>query len=132
MKTASATRSRCSTRATGLSSTAPRGTLFVDRQGYKLLPEKVPGNDLTEVEVKSFNNSNIAHWRNFLDCIRTRQRPICDIEICQRSTTACLLGNVALRSKLRIDWDEKNWTTTQESARTLLRREARDPWKIVV
>ena len=64
--------------------------------------------------------------------MRTRERPASDIEICQRSTTACLLGNVALRSKLRIDWDEANWTTVQPAARGLLRREARDPWKIVV
>ncbi len=109
-----------------------RGTLFVDRGGYHLIPEDKEDNDLAEVEVKRFNQSNAAHWRNFLECIRTRQRPISDIETCQRTTTSCLLGNVALRSKLRIDWDEKNWTTLQAEARKFLRREERDPWKIVV
>jgi len=107
-----------------------KGTLFVDRSGYQLFPEK--GSALTELEVKSSNNANDSHWKNFLECIRTRQRPISYIEVCQRSTTACLLGNVALRSKLRLDWDSKRWTTQQAEARRLLAKEDRKPWRIVV
>ena len=107
-----------------------KGTLFVDRAGYHLVPEK--GAALTEVEVKSSNNSNDSHWKNFLECIRTRQRPASDVEICQRSTTACLLGNVALRSKLRLDWDSKRWTTQQSEARRFLSKEDRKPWRIAV
>ncbi|MEP7363360.1 MAG: Gfo/Idh/MocA family oxidoreductase [Acidobacteriota bacterium] len=107
-----------------------KGTLFVDRSGYQLFPEK--GSTLTELEVKSSNNANDSHWKNFLECIRTRQRPISDVEVCQRSTTACLLGNVALRSKLRLDWDSKRWTTQQAEARHFLSKEDRKPWRIVV
>ncbi len=113
-----------------------RGTLFVDRSGYQLVPEKSKDkrrqNDLAAVSVRRFNSSNLAHWKNFLHCIRTRERPISDIEKVRRSTTTCLLGNVALRSKLRIDWDEKNWTTKQEAARHFLSRKPRSPWEIVV
>jgi len=43
-----------------------------------------------------------------------------------------LLGNVALRSKLRIDWDEKTETTAQAAARQYLHREYRAPWKLEV
>ena len=107
-----------------------RATLFVDRGGYKLAPER--GSYLAEVEVQRFNNGNMAHWENFIECIRTRQRPISDIETCQRSTTTCLLGNVALRSRLRVDWDSQRWTTEQPEARKFLSYPARDPWKIVV
>jgi predicted dehydrogenase len=107
-----------------------KGTLFVDRSLYKLVPAK--GSTLEEVEVKSTNNSNMAHWANFLECIRTRARPNSDIELCQKSTTACLLGNVALRSKLRIDWDSRRWTTVQSEARRFLSREERKPWQLKV
>jgi predicted dehydrogenase len=105
-----------------------RATLFVDRRNYKVVPEK--GADIQEVEVQRFNNSNAAHWENFLQCMKTRERPISDIETCQRSSTTCLLGNVAFRSKLRLDWDSGKWTTVQADARKYLSREARDPWKI--
>jgi len=108
------------------------GTLFVSRRGYHLVPENPETNDVSEVEVKAFNDSNFSHWKNFFECMRTRERPISDIEKCNHTTTTCLLGNVALRSKLRLDWDADQWTTAQEEARGLLRREARAPWKIEV
>lgn len=107
-----------------------RGTLFVDRSGYRLVPEK--GSDLVEVEVGRFNNMNLAHWENFIDSIRTRRRPVSDVETCQRSTTTCILGNIALRGRMRVDWDAAQWTTLQTELRPLLARPARDPWKIVV
>ena len=47
-----------------------KGTLFVDRASYVLLPEK--GSSLTETTVLSSNNHGRDHWRNFLDCIKTR------------------------------------------------------------
>jgi len=107
-----------------------KATLFVDRSGYQVVPER--DSEVTAVEVKSSNNSNMAHWANFLECVKTRQRPISDIEKCQRSTTTCLLGNVALRSKLRVDWDGRRWTTVQSEARKYLSREDRKPWRISV
>ena len=107
-----------------------QGTLFVDRSEYRLVPER--GATLQETLVKSSNNSNMAHWANLLECVRTRQKPISDIEVCQRSTTTCLLGNVALRSKLRLDWDAQKWTTVQSEARRFLSRKDRSPWKVSV
>jgi predicted dehydrogenase len=107
-----------------------KGTLFVDRSMYQLVPER--GSALQAVEVKSSNNANLAHWANLLECVKTRQKPISDVSYCNRSTATCLLGNVALRAKMRIDWDEKAWTTAQKSARRFLSREERKPWRIVV
>ncbi len=107
-----------------------KGTLFVDRSLFRFVPQK--GSEFTEREVKQSNNSNMAHWANFLECMKTRQKPISDIEVCQRSTTTCLLGNVALRSKLRVDFDPKKWTAAQPEARKYFSREERKPWRIVV
>ncbi len=106
------------------------GTLHVDRRGYTIYPEK--GSDLLEAKVNSSNNMNYDHWGNFLECIRTRQRPISDIEICHKSTATCLLANVAYRAGMRVDWDSANATVVQAEARKFLSREERDPWKIVV
>jgi predicted dehydrogenase len=106
------------------------GTLHVDRSGYTIYPEK--GSELLEAKVNSSNNMNYDHWGNFLDCIRTRQRPISDIEICHKSTATCLLANVAYRAGIRVDWDSANATTVQPEARKYLSREERDPWKIVI
>jgi predicted dehydrogenase len=107
-----------------------KGTMFLDRGGYKIVPEK--GSDLKESEVKSAGGGNKEHWANFLDCVKTREKPTSDIEKCQHSTTTCLLGNVALRSKLRLDFDARQWTVAQNAAKPFLSREYRDPWKLVV
>jgi hypothetical protein len=75
---------------------------------------------------------NVPHWQNFMDCIKSRQRPISDIETCVRSTTPCLLANLSMRFKTRLDWDEKNWTVLQKDARPYLRARYRKPWKLEV
>jgi predicted dehydrogenase len=107
-----------------------KATLFVDRSGYRILPEK--DSDVQPVEEKSANSMNMAHWANFLECVKSRQKPISDIEIGHRSTSTCLLGNVALRSGSRIDWDSQDESTPQKAARHFLSREYRKPWKLVV
>ncbi len=105
-----------------------KGTLYVDRSLFRLEPEK--DSDLKPLEVKRGIDGHPAHWANFLDCVRTRKRPNSEIETCIRSTTACLLGNVSLRSKLRLDWDDSSKTVRQREAAPLLRRDYRPPWKL--
>ena len=107
-----------------------KGTMFLDRSGYKVVPEK--GSALEASEMKSTQRRESEHWANFLECVKTREKPTSDIEKCLRSTTTCLLGNVALRSRLHLDWDEQKLTIAQPEAKKYLSREDRKPWKIVV
>jgi len=112
-----------------------KGTMFLDRQGYKVVPEmlgKPPVAAMAEAEEKSTDSGNANHWANFLECVKSRQKPISDIETGERSTTTCLLGNVAYRSRLHLDWDAQKWTTRQTEAHKFLTREYRRPWKLVV
>jgi predicted dehydrogenase len=111
------------------------GTLFVDRAGYELVPEKgsALAASLSEAEEeKRGNDAFSAHWQNFVDCIKTRKRPASDIEIGHHSTTTAILGNMAYRSKLRLDWDAEHETTIQPEPRHMLKREYRKPWKLEV
>jgi hypothetical protein len=39
---------------------------------------------------------------------------------------------VALRSRMRLDWDERESTVAQEAARGFLARDYRAPWKLLV
>jgi hypothetical protein len=54
-------------------------------------------------------DTRAAHWKNFVECIRTRARPISEIETCVRSTATCVLANIAMRRGVTLDWDEKAW-----------------------
>ncbi|MBM3500032.1 MAG: Gfo/Idh/MocA family oxidoreductase [Armatimonadetes bacterium] len=45
------------------------------------------------------------HHEDWLNCIRTRERPICDVEIGHRSVTVCHLGNISMRTGRKLHWD---------------------------
>jgi predicted dehydrogenase len=49
------------------------------------------------------------HLKNWLDCIRTRQKAVANEEEGYYSTMACFMGNYAYRTHSRVVWDEK-WT----------------------
>ena len=107
-----------------------RGRLYVNRQMVQVTPEA--GSDLEKTEIRVSNNANAAHWANFIDCIRSRHKPISDIEVCAKTTAACLLGNASYRSRMRLDWDAARQTVVQEDARRYLTYNYRAPWKLEV
>ncbi len=45
--------------------------------------------------------------QNWLDCIRTRQRPVADVEIGHRSVTICHLANITRAVGRPLRWDPK-------------------------
>jgi predicted dehydrogenase len=123
----------------GITFHGTKGTLFVDRSRWEILPEmerpKDSRDEIAQIPAQrgpSGNNSLDAHWVNFVQCMRTRDKPISDIEIGHHSTATCLLANVSLRSRQRVEWDPKTETTPQKEAETYLRREYRPPWKLTL
>lgn len=118
----------------GISFHGTNATLYINRNYLEITPEKVERGKKPEVvKVENKNNQGQVHARNFLDCIKSRQLPISDIEIGHRSTSTCLLGNVALRSGRRVVWNAKTEKIESDSAAAkYLTREYRKPWKLVV
>ncbi|MBI1358536.1 MAG: gfo/Idh/MocA family oxidoreductase [Acidobacteria bacterium] len=112
-----------------------KGTLFVDRARWEILPEtervETGSRDrMAAAQGKAGNNSTAAHWEDFVTAMRDRTKPVSDILEGHRSTTAALLGNVAMRSRQRMNWDPVAETTDNDEARTYLRRDYRPPWKL--
>jgi predicted dehydrogenase len=69
------------------------------------------------------------HVRNFLDCIKTRQQPVSDLESGHRVATLCHLANVSLRLGRSLQWDSTNETIRgDEEAANHLERAYRPPW----
>jgi hypothetical protein len=80
----------------------------------------------------AMSDMNVPHWKNFIACIKTREKPISDIETCVRSSTVCLLANLSMRYKSWLDWDEKNWMVAQDAVKPYLKVQYRSPWKLKV
>ena len=76
-------------------------------------------------------NSTRNLVRNFLDCIKSGQTPLCSIEDGHRSTSFAHLANIALAVKDRLQWDpEKEIFTNNKAANKLLHYEYRKPWTL--
>ncbi len=108
-------------------------TIVVNRSGCWLIP-----NAKSAVPAQTFEKDpemakmNVPHWENWLACIKSRAKPQSEIETCVRSSTVCILANLSLRHKVRLDWDEKNWTVKQAEVKPFLKAKYRAPWKLEV
>jgi len=125
-----------------------KGNLYANEDGYKIVPSKkgqfqnwkemelikaeefkIPTQDLKDGS-NSFSTANVI--RNFLDCIKTRENPLCTLEDGHRSTSFAHLANIALATQKRLQWDpEKELFTNSEEANNLLHYEYRKPWKLL-
>ena len=107
------------------------GTLFVNRSGCWVIPNNRSSLAAAAWEKnQEMQQMSIPHWKNWAECIKSRQKPISDIETCVRSSTSCLLANLSMRYKTRLDWDEKAWTVQQDAAKPYLKARYRSPWKL--
>lgn len=61
------------------------------------------GKELPKEPVKGYDTN---HWRNWLDCIKTRERPRADLASVAQTTNCCHLVNAALFSGEQVHWDE--------------------------
>jgi hypothetical protein len=50
-----------------------------------------------------------GHQRDWLNCIKSRKLPICDVEIGARSVTVCHLGNIAYWTRKKLRWEPSKW-----------------------
>ena len=45
------------------------------------------------------------HHGNWLDCVRSRQKPITPAEIGHRATSTCIISHIAMKLGRKLDWD---------------------------
>ena len=73
------------------------------------------------------------HVGNFLDCVRSRQAPVENLDVGYHVSAVAQLGNIALRSQSRIEWDAANERVIgNEAANRLMMANYRAPWKLSV
>jgi hypothetical protein len=69
--------------------------------------------------------------RNFLDCVKSRQPPVENLEVAHHVSTVAHLGNIALRAGRKISWDHSNERVVGDpEADRLVGVTYRAPWKL--
>lgn len=113
----------------------PRGSLLVHRAGYEVRPAQSSGGrgapqgrgaapapsaapqvappalqprrvPWREGDGSDSNSATVAHARNFLDCVRSRQKPVSDLEIGFYASLPTLLAVMAVREGRSFKWDD--------------------------
>lgn len=112
------------------------GRIFVDRGSLKGKPveemSQADGKKLLEGVLKLYGGEPGDHMRNFFEAIKSRGKPISDVETHHRSMTTCHLCNIALMLGRDLNWDPKaEQFVGDEQASQLLSRPRRDEysWK---
>lgn len=108
------------------------GWVWVDRGGFdgsnpiwkktKHLPEELR-------KVKLYESP--GHWRNFLDCVKSRKPTITPVETAHHSTIPGHLGLISMLTGRKIRWSVKHEKILDDKeASHLLTRPYRAPWKM--
>jgi predicted dehydrogenase len=101
-----------------------KGTLLVDANRWRI---EDPDGGGKPVEGAKASGSASPHIQNFLDCIKSREKPNADIEIGHLSTRLCHLGNIAQRvgRKLTFDAATESFPNDPEANKLLSREYSR-------
>ncbi|MGD2094041.1 MAG: Gfo/Idh/MocA family oxidoreductase [Phycisphaerales bacterium] len=96
----------------------------IDAKPKKLLKEKF-GVD----EIHLFRSP--GHWRNFLDCVKSRQTTLAPCEVAHRSATPGHLGQIAMLLGRKIRFNPQTEEILDDpTASSLLGKSMRSPWHL--
>lgn len=116
-----------------------KGTIYVNRGALVFDPDTIEDEELKDSDVRlypklrEYSKSRAAHHANWLDCIKTRELPICDVAVGHRSATVCHLGNIAVRTGKKIKWDPVKEEVIGDAELAKWTTKAyRSPWKLPV
>ena len=91
-----------------------RGKLEINRNKVVSNPPEIAAGILARVDVaaeeRAWSDETALwqarqHLQNWLDCIRSRERPVADVEIGHRSITVCHLAGIARRLGRPLEWN---------------------------
>ena len=104
------------------------GRIAVDRQQILSNPAHILREPLRPDDTRLYFSQ--SHSGNFLDCVRTRKRTICDAESTHRAAKLMLLAGIAEQLKRPLKWDPTQERFDDEAANRLLSVAYRAPWRI--
>ena len=113
----------------GILFTGTEGEVEVNRQYIKTRPERLAMQRIGAGEIRLYRSND--HKADWLQSIRKRSLPICDVETGCRSVAVCHLGNIAVELNRPLRWDPKSESFPgDEEADRLRDRTKRSPWRM--
>lgn len=109
------------------------GTLVANREGWELIPEQENNQPKTgAIPMQDADRSDhIKHVTNFIECVRSRKLPVCDVETGRNAAVLAHMGNIAYRTGDKLLWDRQTRQFVSNSkANGLITPTYRKLWKL--
>jgi predicted dehydrogenase len=125
-------------RTHGIAFIGNNGTLVVDRQKWEIFPETERSEagsrfkltpepaQVARPEARGLDQ----HTENFINCMRSRATPRCDVRTASLAAVNAHLGNIALRTGETLNWQADDAKFDNRSANAMLKPDYRRPWRL--
>jgi predicted dehydrogenase len=112
-----------------------KGSMALTRRGFEVTPEIWTGDEqdgqTPAMKPMSATAMGGSHVRNFLDCVKSRKLPNCDVEEGHYTMVMCHLANISMRVGRMLHWDAaKEEVIGDKEANQLLTKPYRKPWTL--
>jgi predicted dehydrogenase len=108
-----------------------KGEIKVQRKKIETTPISLKDKVIGKTEKHVYKSEN--HYKDFLDAMRNRSKPICDVEVGHRTASVCNIGNIAYRLNRSLKWDpKKEIFIDDKEANALLGRKMNKEWGIKI
>lgn len=103
------------------------GWVWANRGAHDASSAEIKNSVIGPGEIHLYESNN--HFRNFIDCVISREEPIAPVETAHRSITLAHLGNIAMILGRDLEWDAvKEEVVNDTAANRMLGRPWRAPW----
>lgn len=104
-----------------------KATVFATDKRWEVIPI---AKNAERVDHPVQGDNGLAHMTNFLEAVRSRQKPSCQIDDAFRSTATVQLGMISYETGTTVEWDAAaEQIVGNEAAAALLKRPYREPWQ---
>jgi len=105
------------------------GWIHVRRGALRASDENILKEEIGRNEIQLYKSTD--HRKNFIDCIKSRKETIAPAETGHRSISVALLGEIAMITGQKLQWNPENEKFTDNNlyATRLLKKPYRSPWE---
>jgi len=112
----------------GVTFVGSKGTVRVERGKLETTPESLKDQLIGPNEKHVYHSED--HYKDFLQAMRNRTKPVADVEIGHRTATVCNIGNIAYALKKPLKWNPHKERFDDDDANKRMSREMRKEWVV--